>query len=425
MLTSENLLLSACFLVLIHWGMRIGTPRHAWTSSESFVLGHWPFLFLNLLILRFTGGFDWTALERFDPSTLTTAQMVVALGLLSFLLGGLATVALQRTGGVKLLAMEASTGSTVRIALLLTIVGLAATIPNAIAMSLRGPEARSTMLLAMGELLVPGMLLSYIVMREGRFQVCLRLLMAVLFLTGLFTLAFNWSRRPIMVVVAGVLVLGFVRRRGYFDRRLFVVVGPALLLLAVGAFLWRNIFVHEQELYGVVGVVEYYAGALWLEASAFSALMWVVDSNGLLQVSGGGSLLLPLIFWIPRAIFPAKPLAFDPGRELGTPYSVGPSIYGEVLANVTVLGLVPFMVLLGFIFKWLDLSAARQRLTGTGSTLYVLLIFDALFLVRGSFHTMFTPIVLHVFAPLVLVAVDRWVVRLATTAWKALVEEMT
>lgn len=417
-LTTQSLFLSAGFLLILHLGANFGLRPRAFSASESFVLGHWPFLFLNLLILHFTGGFDWTALNRFDPDSLATAQLVAALGLASFLLGGLIAVTLQRTGRMRFLETQAPVETTARVAVFLTILGLAATIPNVIAMASQGPAARSTILLALGHFLVPGGLLCFVVARDRSFRKRTRWIFFALCVASMIVLAFNWSRRPLVVTVAAVLMLMAARRKGYFGRWLFAALLPLLMLLAAGALVWRDVFVHGQEIYSVSDIANHYTNALWLESSAFSALMLVVDTHRPLQMNGDNSLLLPFIFWIPRAIFPEKPSAFDPGIALGTPYSIGPSIYGEVLVNVTVIGLVPFMMLLGLFLKWIDLIAARRRLQDSAAALYALLILDAIFLVRGSFHTMFTPMLLHFLIPLFLFSIDKTLAPHFGSSWK-------
>lgn len=414
MITLENIIFSACCLALLQWGARIGVPRRAFSSSESFVLGHWPFLFLNLVILFHTGGNDWTALTRFDPKTLTTAQWVVALGLVGFLIGGISAVSLWSMKKTRILRLEAGDNTVLRVGIFLAVIGLAATLPNVIAMRLEGPQARSTALLAIGELLIPGVLLCYLTARNRNVRIPARFITGVLSVVGVAVLLFRWSRRPLLVSIVGILLLGSVRRRGFFDRRLLFVAAPALLALAVLALIWRNVVVYDYDLSQVTlaGIATYYADVVWLEASAFSALMLVIQTHGLFEADGGGSLLLPLIFWIPRAIFPAKPEAFDLAADLGTPYNIGPSIYGEALANLTILGLVPFMALLGFGFKTLDIAACRRRLSGPGPALYILLLLDIIFLVRGYFHTMLTPITLHFLGPLVLFKVDQKIMQM-------------
>ena len=56
------LLISGLYLLSIQKLARSGMNKQALTMSEAFVIGHWPFLFLNGVLLWLYGGVDWTSI---------------------------------------------------------------------------------------------------------------------------------------------------------------------------------------------------------------------------------------------------------------------------------------------------------------------------------------------------------------------------
>ena len=398
------LVAGAIALLVLQRAVGVGLPRRAFGIGEAFVLGHWPFLFLGAALLLLTGGRDWASLDGFEPAAVRTAAAIVAGGLAAFVAGcWLGSVPAGRVVGGR--NHEASVAGVLPVALAMTAVGAAAAVLNAPVLSTVAWAERSGALLVAAELLVPAAALAAVIAFRrgyhwaGRAAALAALVVAI----GLMTT--GWSRRPLIVACIAVMLVVPTVRRGWLPRRLLLLLVPVMLLLAVGAFFWRYEVWHPGTLdpgvrRDAAGLASTYSRSLWLETSSFSALVLVVEEYGLTSFKGGGSLAMPLLFWVPRSVFPAKPVAFELGEMLGTPYSIPPSIYGEVLVNLTVVGLVPFMAALGFLARRIDRAGTSSAISDGARAIYLVLVLDAVFVPRGSFHTMVMPMVVHGLVPL-------------------------
>jgi hypothetical protein len=392
-------------LVAAHLAVRVGVQRQGFTASEAFVLGHWPFILLNCVLLALTGGHEWSALDSFAPGVLATSAWIVVGGLASFVvgswLGAISPAARKRH------ALEPNAGLVLVVGAALAFIGAWASIENLELFRGGGWESRSTSLILAAQFAAPGVALCVVSAFNRALSKGARTLATIVALAGVGCASLEWSRRLGIVVVAAVLVLWPTLKRRQIPRSFVLAAVPVLVALAIAGMVWRMRIGYGVSLadlghgHGLAAVLDAYGGSLWLEASAFSGLMVVVERFGLATFAGGGSLLLPFLFWIPRAYFPWKPEAFELGGMLATPYSIGPSLYGEVLVNFTVIGVFPFIALLGFVLKRLDLRFCAPSLSPAVLSLYVLFVFDTIFLVRGSFANMVEPMLLHLVVPLI------------------------
>jgi oligosaccharide repeat unit polymerase len=216
--------------------------------------------------------------------------------------------------------------------------------------------------------------------------------------------SWEWSRRAALVIAAAVLLGHHLLRHGFIRRIHIFLMAPLLLTIAIFLLVYRVTVITGSPIDAVAtkGLIAYFLDKLWLEASAFSAQLYIVKNFGLDSFLGGESLLAPFMFWIPRAVFPWKPNAFFLGDIIGTEYTIGVGLYGEIAANFTVMGVVPCLWFLGYVFKRLDLYFQDSGRRALHVMLYVMFVFDVIFFVRGTFNAMVVPLLTHVAIPAIM-----------------------
>jgi hypothetical protein len=399
----------AVALLCAHRLVRRGTTAGGLSATESFLFGNWVFIVGNAVIVSATGGRQWTSLDVYARGAGNAAGGVVCLGLAAFVLG--ATLVRRpcsrprtsRTGG----AAPSASGDMLAAGLVMVVIGTAAAVANFARVSGLGRGEASPALIGLSQVLVPGVLFCWFSARERRLPAILRAAGLALASAGLTAMTLGWSRRPLLVAAAGVMFGGSMAREGRISRRRLLLALPVAGVLVVGTLVSRLVLTFGVPASHILeeGLVEFYLSRVWLEVSAFSALVFLVEEFGLWTFLGGESVVSAFLFWVPRQVFPEKPDAFDLRAYLGTPYTVGPSIYGELLVNFSVVGMAVAMALLGYLLKRIDLRWGAQVRSSAAAVVYVMFVFDTAFLPRGSFHAMAVPLMVHSVVPLLVLGV--------------------
>lgn len=421
LLTAIIILLSAaCLLIAVQYSARFGLPRGAFSLSESFVISYWLFFFLNGLILWVTGGKDWTSLNLYGQE-LVPAVLLVMCGLAFFSFGGLCAVGSFKQNVWQTYAPPSSPRPLGRaemqimftVGAILMCVGAFTSIKDYLdtAQANFSFADRNTVLIGISKLLVPGFVFLYYSVRSKVLRLPTRLIGYALLVIGAIAFLPQESRRMGIVALAAVVFLSRVRIVGYIKNtslRRFALVMAVLVPL----MLLFRMFVATKStgfLAAAGGnVFKYYLSKLWLESSALSAYMVCIKHYGYASFMGGGSFLSAFVFWIPRGIWPGKPDAFDISGILNVNYTIGTSLGGEILANFTVVGIPIFMFIFGFIVKYADIRVLySRRISFMGRSLYVMALFNMLFLSRGAFQAMAVPLIVCWLVPLVLVSVFK------------------
>lgn len=389
----------AIFLLLMHRLARRSVPRGTITATEAFVFGHWPFFYLNAAIVAITGGYEWGTVNRIGWKPFLLAGLCGAIGLTAFMTGAAVAEVRYRQWKQRYRILTDNRTSLIVAGVIMAAVGLLSIFINYRLATDVGFEGRRTELLALADLAVPGLLLIFGFANHPRSHAVARMWAWGIFLCAAPLLMFAWSRRPLLLIVSAVILCRPLLRTGRIPRSrvLFVIlaVTAASILLVIVRTVSYWGFDTQRILQGR-GVLEWYSSVLWIETSSFSAAAWVVDEFGLMNTAGLGSLIQPFIFWIPRAFFPAKPVGFEIGGLLGLPYTIGPSLYGEVIYDASIVGLVPILMFLGYVVKSIDLRFLRTRNPSAAYRLvYFMFVFDVVFVVRGNFVAAVIPMLVH------------------------------
>jgi len=400
------LLLCAVALFSAQQMARSGLPGQALSMSEMFIIGHWPFLFLNGVVLWITGGKDWTNLALYQTWHLLVAIALIAIGLAFFLLGGKLAVRSQNPAPKIKQVIESNGWALLLTGLILACISVyAAWVNLAVLQSPNGGrENRSMAMLALIWWMVPAVLCLYFSALDKSLPRFIRTFAMLAALFTLYSMSWNWSRTPIIVTVSALFFSHFVINHGYINRRHFYGLIPLLIVLAVALLTYRVTVMYSFKLDEVAssGIFMHYLDKIWLDSSAFSALMGLIKVEGLFHVEGGGSLIFPFVSWLPRSLFPWKPEDFHAKDILNLPYTMGPSVYGEIMVNLTILGLPLIMLLLGYLFKRIDLSFHQTNQPSIFIIFYLILVMQTLFLIRGSFGAMASPMVVQTLFPFLL-----------------------
>lgn len=135
-------------------------------------------------------------------------------------------------------------------------------------------------------------------------------------------------------------------------------------------------------------------------AQTANALEFIQDSG----VALGSQLLGPVFFWVPRSLWPDKPI--DTGvllaQEKGYSFTnLSAPLPAELLVNFSWLGLVLGMALVGYVLRILDVHAERQLATfGVPTVIGTVLPYYLLIVYRGS--------LLQATSSLVVLALASW-----------------
>lgn len=109
----------------------------------------------------------------------------------------------------------------------------------------------------------------------------------------------------------------------------------------------------------------------------------LVIDNGL--ITNGRQLLGTLLFWVPRAIWPGKPIGSGPelANSLHSSFiNISMPIFGEGYINFGIAGVIIFTLAAALIFRLLDVKFDIHRVT-PGSIIYLITLGSALFILRG------------------------------------------
>jgi hypothetical protein len=118
-------------------------------------------------------------------------------------------------------------------------------------------------------------------------------------------------------------------------------------------------------------------------------------------VTWGRQLIGVLFFWVPRALWPAKPVGS--GHFIASEYNlsfsnISMNLFGEGYINFGMLGILLFVFIVAYITKYLDQMYWIHRMSGFGKRYYPFLLGLFFFMLRGDLMSSFAYTLGTVFA---------------------------
>lgn len=199
---------------------------------------------------------------------------------------------------------------------------------------------------------------------------------ALLYYTQLFD---SFGRLVLGSIVCGMVAIYALRRRSYLAK--FVLLGgsaPALFLLAEQRteYVYTTLNYQQNAGQGIASVVSPF--------ESFARIL-IASWQGIIEPSWGSTLWATLVFWVPRAWWPGKPLGFGaeivyitkPSNLSVAGFSDAATVFGEFVWNLGILALPVGMILLAMYLRWMDrlvVRAARDGKAGRVSAVRVLVL---------------------------------------------------
>ena len=266
---------------------------------------------------------------------------------------------------------------------------------------------RTTSIVSISNLIIPVVLIGTLgLISSFKKSISYSYLFGILLFLSASGLLLLWSRRPILGMIFTVFMVLFAQRSGKPGIKPLFYLFPVLIIGAMilsfyRAYVFFDITSNELT---IAALFNDYFESLWLESSAFSALMYSVGpalENDLLL---GSSFLAAFIFFIPRSIFPDKPLSYELASQISSDlsYNLPASFYGEGIANFGLLGVPILAFLLGYYLKKIDHIFYSKPRNIFELGIYILFAFNMFFMVRGSFSTVVSAAVIMCLLPLLL-----------------------
>lgn len=166
----------------------------------------------------------------------------------------------------------------------------------------------------------------------------------------------SFGRLVLGSIVCAMAVIYSVRRTNYLPKVILLAgTAPALVYLAQQ----RLAFVKETWNYqappgeGIASVT-----GPFVSCAQIAAAYW----NGLISPTFGSTLWASTVFWVPRSMWPGKPVGFgaeivyitQPGNLDVPDFSDAATIVGELIWNLGMVFIVVGMILLALVIRWLD-----------------------------------------------------------------------
>ncbi|KAG1707510.1 D-inositol 3-phosphate glycosyltransferase [Nymphon striatum] len=215
---------------------------------------------------------------------------------------------------------------------------------------------RTTSLVSIADLIIPVVLIGIVgvttslKLRKVNISV---IIFSIIIIVSIGSLLLLWSRRALLGIFFVMIMVLYERRYKKPSVKVFYYMIPVMFLGAIFlAFNRSSLYFDSDRVFDLSLLTSDYLQTLWLESSAFSSLMYSVESYGTQELLWGSSFLAALIFYIPRAIFPDKPYSYELSSSLGDlHYNLPASFYGEVIANFGFIGVPIMAFILGYTLK--------------------------------------------------------------------------
>lgn len=221
---------------------------------------------------------------------------------------------------------------------------------------------------------------------------------------GIF-LATEFSRRPVPALIGafvGVLYHLHVRMHGRLARLAFLGAGAFTLLFSLS-------FLSATRVERHFGFGR--AGQIFSSDTAMSLLGASMGSIDILEFTyhhypetypylWGSGMAPAFLFWIPRGIWPGKPIAsggvISPQYLGHDSYNVANTIFGELFMNFTAWGVLPGMFVLGMVVAAINQKLHEQQHNLTLWLAWFIVVPDFLSEWRGDFTSMTVQALLRV-----------------------------
>ena len=265
---------------------------------------------------------------------------------------------------------------------------------------------RSASIASISNLLIPATLIAVIgIITSLKKGIAPLLIFGVILMLSVSGLLLLWSRRAILGIVFVLIIVLYTRKYGKPSQRVLLFLFPSLMLGAIFLSFFRLTVFFGSSIDDVtyLEMFEHYFSELWLESSAYSSLMYSIGPASDNTLLLGSSFLAAFIFYIPRAIFPDKPYSYDLGKVIDgdLTYNLPASFYGEAIANFSIYSIPIMAFILGYFLKKIDYKFYSKKRNIFELSIYLLLVFNVFFLVRGSFSTVFSAAVIVCLLPLI------------------------
>ncbi|RNL45779.1 hypothetical protein DMP08_05530 [Paraeggerthella hongkongensis] len=188
----------------------------------------------------------------------------------------------------------------------------------------------------------------------------------------------------------------FSRKRGLFS--FFLIVGFLLAYPLFDAFKYIQESASLNESWEII-INSLTSGYSTGNYDAFSIMFWCFDYVQMYGVALGRQLIGALLFFIPRTLWPGKPI---PSGELvfssmNYPFTdMSFALPFEGFINFGIMGLVSFAIVYGLVVRKVDAKYWRQRLSINQDKVTILALYYpfllclTFYLLRGSMMTTFT-----------------------------------
>ena len=382
-------------------------PGGVFTGSSAFLLGGWFFIVFNALLTHFGFARGWGKLLLIeDPFLYTQAAIIAIVGMIFFTLGTFFSPLPTAPPGFTLTPLVKKDKTILLIvAILFFIPGNWAAVYSYNEVLLSSYWDRTTAIVTISNLIVPAALISVIgvitSVKRGMGSLLFFGIILTISISGLMLL---WSRRAVLGIIFVTLLVLYARKFGKPSQKVIFILFPLLVAGAIIlAFYRAYVFFQTSPLdMSFAEMMETYLEVIWLESSSFAALMFSAGPESDNELLYGSSFLAAFIFYIPRAIFPDKPYSYDLGTAIGDlQYNLPASFYGETIANFGVIAVPVTAFVLGYFIKKIDLKFYAKPRNIFELSIYLLFVFNMFFMVRGSFSTVVSSIVITCVLPLI------------------------
>lgn len=372
--------------------------------TTMFLLGNWVFIVMNLFLIKLDIVPDWAVYITNNNNSMYKTSIIICIGLVFFSIGSMQATTKNTLKKERVPLMPLS-AKQIKILLFLgiffSIISLYSSFYINQQVESSGFEGRTAIFVNLAYLSTTACALFAIIFFCDRYiRLGSKIILIVIMSYIIYHMMTSWSRRPLIVFFMSLLGW-FVYKRKLSMVYLYSVF-PIMLFFSIGLLYYRIFLYYSVQIdwLDFSSLIEQYVKEkLWMETSAFSCMMYVVDHIENTKYLYGSSFVSGLIFWIPRILFPTKPIGFEISEQLNITSSMPVSLYGEIMINFSVYSIPFVMYFIGFIFKRIDIYMMVKNNDPVVFMLYCIAVFNTLFLARGSFNTIVVPIQIQAIMP--------------------------
>lgn len=244
------------------------------------------------------------------------------------------------------------------------------------------------------------LIITAILLSSKRGKILWIFLCVAMFLAGVSSIIFS-ARREMLKFVLGLVILWHFLKRPVQLR--WVIIGSALIIvLVLEVGIWRTYPNWDEFITANINLLQLRSKhkLLWFlsmsdYAIAFENLEYIISSvPDRTPYLGGVTYLKPLLWWVPRSLWPEKPenitrlIVYEPRpHSFAGGTSQGVTMIGEMYWNLGLVGVVVGMYLFGLIARVIEVYA-RPHTRSLPSVVFYALTVPMLFeQFRGGFDT--------------------------------------